>query len=201
MGALNDAVRQITRDTQTKELYRAIGEFAVAFEYMNDAVWNCVMWLLQCAGLKDQSITQILLAKHTADPLRDLLKSLIGHMRPPNPEEEKIIADLFKRHLKLTQKRNDYLHGTWFIGWGNEQTTDWSVAHGHKRDRNSQGANIKAFEFTATDFDALVREANALGDSFRRLTGCFTGPHSVEKNFDVARDGTVCAPSAPMEQI
>ena len=194
MGLLNDAHREVKRDTQTKELYRAIGEFTVSFEYMNDAIWNCAMWRLQAAGLNDQSIAQILLAKLTADPLRELLRSLLGHMHSPNPKEEKIIANLFNRHKKITENRNDYLHGTWYIGWGNAETEDWSVAHGRKLDRNKQGANVKAFEKTAADFDALTREANALGDSFRRLSGCLNHGYSIETNFEVDDAGKVSVP-------
>ena len=190
MGLL-DTIRDVTRDSQMKELHRAIGEFAVAFEQMNGEIWACIMWQLQAAGLKDQSIAQILLAKQTADPLRELLKSLIGHMRPANPAEEKIIKNLFARHLTITKERNDYLHGIWHIGWGNEQTVDWSVATGYKLDRKKEGTNVKVFSFKVDDFETLTIEANALNQLFRRLSGCFTGPFAVEKNLAFDDDGKV----------
>lgn len=190
---LKDEGRENRRITQSQELYRSIGEFAVAFEQMNGALWNCAMWLLAMAGLRDQGVAQIVLAKLTADPLRDLVRSLIGHIRSPNPDEEKIISDLFNRHLALTQKRNDYLHGEWFIGWGNADTTDWSIAHGHKLDRNKSGPNVKAFKFTAADFDELTKEARELEKLFFRLSACYTGERAVEKNFEFASDGRVVA--------
>jgi hypothetical protein len=79
----------------------------------------------------------------------------------------------------------------WHIGWGNEQTTDWSVARGHKLDRNKGGANVKAFKFEVADFEALTSEADALNHLFRRLSGCFTSPFAVEKNFEFGDGGKV----------
>ena len=103
----------------------------------------------------------------------------------------KIIKNLFARHLTITQERNDYLHGIWHIGWGNEQTADWSVATGYKLDRKKEGTNVKVFSFKVDDFETLTIEANALNQLFRRLSGCFTGPFAVEKNFAFDDDGKV----------
>ena len=79
-----------------------------------------------------QQIVQILLAGYTAEPLRQMLQSLIGQMRPDNPAEDAIVKDLLNRHQKLCSRRNDVPYGTWIIGYGNEGTTDWSTAIGFK---------------------------------------------------------------------
>ena len=56
--------------------------------------------------MKGRNITQILLAKHTADPLRETLRSLVAEMRPKNVAEEKIVANIINRH------ENEYSDGS-----------------------------------------------------------------------------------------
>ncbi len=190
MGLL-ETIREVTRSNQMKELYRGIGEFAVAFELVSHAERSCIVWLLASAGLRDQNIVQILLANRTAEPLRTLLQSLIGHMRPPNPDEEKIVKNILDRHKRLIERRNEVLHGTWFIGYGNEDTTDWSTAHGVKVGKNKGGVKTTPLNYSAAEFDVLTQEANELTKLINRLDGCFLHGRAVEKNFEISDDGGV----------
>lgn len=192
-----DTIRASQRDAQMRALHQAIGEFVVAFEAITQQQWICSLWLLASAGLNDQQIVQILLADKTAEPMRVMLQSLIGHMRPPNADEEAIVKNLIDRHQKLITARNGVMHSTWMIGYGNEQTTDWGTAVGSKLGKNKKGANVKGFNYRVEDFEKLTAEAKALGETFSRLSGCFTGGHAVEKNFDVADDGRVSVPGEP----
>ena len=191
---LRDTIRAVTRDGQMKDLHRAIGEFAVAFESVTHQEWRCISWLLASAGLKDQQIVQILLAGYTAGRMRQMLQSLIGQIRPDNPAEKGIVKDLLDRHQKLISRRNDVLHGTWFIGYGNEETTDWSTAIGFKLSKDKKGAKHKTLKYKVEDFEEMIKEAEDLTVALHRLTGCFTGGHAVEKNFEV-NDGRVSVPT------
>ena len=193
MGLL-DTIREVTRDGQIKDLHRAIGEFVVAFETVTHHEWRCILWLLAGAGLKDQQIVQILLAGYTAEPMRVMLQSLIGHIRPENAAEKAIVKNLLVRHQKLISRRNEVLHGTWFIGYGNEETTDWSTAVGFKLDKDRKGAKSKTFEYKVEDFEEMTREAMDLTVALDRLTGCYTMGSDVEKNFEVDDDGRVTVP-------
>ena len=194
MGLL-DTIRDVTRDSQMKDLHRAIGEFAVAFESVTHQEWRCILWLLESAGLKDPKIVQILVAEYTAEPMRAMLQSLIGHIRLENAAEKAIVKNLLDRHQKLISRRNDVLHGTWFIGYGNEETTDWSTAIGFKLGRDKKGAKHKTFEYKVKDFEEMIKEAEDLTVALDRLTGCFTMNRNVEKNFEVDDDGRVSVPS------
>ena len=49
--------------------------------------------------------------------------------------------------------------------------------------------------YRVEDFEKLTDEANALGQAFSRLSGCFTGGHAVKKNFDVDDDGKLSVPN------
>lgn len=192
--SLIDTIREVTRDSQIKDLHRAFGEFAVAFESVTHQEWRCILWLLDGAGLKDQQIVQILLAGYTAEPMRVMLQSLIGHIRPDNAAEKAIVKNLLVRHQNLISIRNDVLHGIWFIGYGDEETTDWSTAVGYKLDKDKKGAKNKTFEYKVEDFEEMTREAMDLAVALNRLAGCFTMGRDVEKNFEVDDDGRVTIP-------
>lgn len=186
--------RQTRRLKDTAELYQAIGEFVVKFGFACDSVQTCIVFILNNAGLTDQRISQILLAGLTAEPLRMLFDSLVGQTQMLNDKEREIIRNVLNRFQKLIEERNDILHSTWFIGYGNRETTDFSKAHGMKYHKNSKGAVVKSPRMTAADFSKLSIEAKSLADIFNRLNACFIGGESVEKNFVVSRDGFVSVP-------
>ena len=48
-------------------------------------------------------------------------------------------------------------------------------------------------------FDELTTEANAVGDAFRRLTGCLNHGYDITKNFDIDEDGNVSVPHINVE--
>jgi len=178
------------RDIQTHELYASIGEFIVKFEHVCHAMQTTITFIIHGQGLKNQRVANILLAGYTADPLRTLLESLIGETVDLNNNEKNIIKNIFSRIQKITEKRNDIVHSTWFIGWGNETTQDYTDAPGHKLHKNKQGAALKAFNYKSDNFSEFVEEAEKLSSLVLRLHGCITSGFSIEKNFKV-KDGIV----------
>lgn len=178
----------------TDELYRAIGEFVVKFEYTCHTIQTSIVFLLGRAGLTDQRIAQILLAGLTADPLRGLLQSLVAQTQSLSEKEQAILKNAFDRFQKLTERRNDVVHTTWAVGWGSEDQADFSEAAGMKFHKNKTGAAIKVFRRNTDDFKALSSEAEALSGIFFRLNGCFTFGFAIEKNFVVSADGRVSEP-------
>jgi aldehyde:ferredoxin oxidoreductase len=123
--------------------------------------------------------------------MRAMLQSLISHLRPENATEKAVVKNLLDRHQKLISRRNDVLHGTWFIGYGNEETTDWSTAVGFKLGKDRKGAKHKTFEYNVENFEEMIKEAEDLTAALDRLTGCFTAGSDVEKNFNADNDGRV----------
>ena len=173
------------------ELYRGIGEFVVEFEHVCSNVQGFIIVLLQHAGLRDQAISHILLAGITADPLRTLLESLIRETRTLKDVEEKILTDGVKRFQELTQARNDIVHGTWFIGYGNKETIDFSKASGVKLHKNKSGAAVKRLNSTAKEFGVLTKEAAALRNIFFGLQACLFHGLIVENIFAISNAGHV----------
>ena len=191
---MNEQERRDRWKQDTDALHQAIGEFVVTFESICHAIQTCIIFVLNNAGLTNQRVSQIILAGMTAEPLRTLFESLVGELVLLNDAERRIVKDSLNRFQALAQARNDIVHSTWFIGWGNESTTDFSEASGHKYHKDKSGAVIKSFRRREEDFAALTLEAKALAHIFQRLNGCLTGPFSVEKNFIVSSDGRVSVP-------
>ena len=188
---MNEEERLKIRDIQTRELYANIGEFVVKFEHVCRAMQSTITMMMYKQGLQNQQVTHIFLAGYTADPLRTLLESLIGELVTPNDKERKIVKNILSRIQKLTEKRNDVVHSTWFIGWGNEQTQDFSEAPGHKLHKNKQGASIKSFRYKAEDFSSLVDEAKKLSSFVSTLNICILEGYSIENFFKTNEAGNV----------
>jgi len=192
---MNETERKEGWERDTNELYRSIGEFVVKFEHVCSAIQTSIIFLLDRAGLHNQSITQILLAGLTADPLRTLFESLIAETQVLDDIERKIVKVALNRFQKLTEERNDIVHSVWFIGWGNESTTDFSEVTGMKFHKNKGGAVVKSFGRKADDFVKLSEEADLLSKIFLRLHGCFIGGFKVRNNFVLSESGLVSVPS------
>ncbi len=182
----------------TDEFYRAVGEFVVKFELVCSAIQGCITFILHMAGLQQQNITQVLLAGATAEPLRTLLESLVAETQKLNKNEQKILKNALNRFQTLTSQRNDMIHSTWYVGYGNENTTDFSEASGIKYHKNKDGVATKLLTKKADDFHCLSKEAESLASIFSRLNGCFMLGSSIEKNFVVAANGQVAIPPIPV---
>lgn len=183
------------RDAETSELYRTIGEFVVSFEMVCHSLQHAITFLLHGAGLRNQQASSIILSGMTADPLCNVFQSLVGELTNLSDAERAIVKNLTSRFKTLNEDRNDIIHSTWFVGWGNEKTTDFSSATGYKHHRSKRGAGVKSFERTAQDFQLLAAEAKILGKAFIRLSGCISAGISIDKNFEVSPDGRVSLPT------
>ena len=127
-------------ENQTNELYASLGKCVVKFEQVCYAMRTTIIFILDDSGLKNQQLTNILLADHTAEPLRSILLSLIGETVPLNGNEKEIIKNIFARIQQLIGSRNEIVHSMWFIGWSNEVMIDFSEASGYKLHKNKDGS-------------------------------------------------------------
>lgn len=179
------------RDAQIRELYEKVGEFAVKFEHVCHAMQTAVAFILQMEGLQNKQITNILLAGHTAEPLRRLFESLVGELVDANNTEKKIITNIFSRIQKLTTDRNNIIHSTWYIGWSNSVFEDMSWAPGYKLHKDKKGAALKTFKYKSEDFSAYIDEAEIIASLIKKLHTCVIFRLSIEKNFAINKSGEV----------
>jgi hypothetical protein len=152
---------------------------------------TAIIFILDDSGLKNQQLTNIMLAGHTAEPLKSILHSLIGETVRLNENGKEIIKNIFTRIQKLIGSRNDIVHSMWFIGWSNDTMMDFSEASGYKLHKNKDGSTTKIFRYKKEDFEELSKEAEILSKLVLRLHGCISGNFSIEKNFDFGKNGNV----------
>lgn len=180
---IDKEARQEKFKSQSNELHSAIGEFIVEFEQVCQAICNNIIFILHKDGLRNQKLAHVILAGLTADPLRSMLQSLILEVRELDEYETKIIKNIFKRFKELSEKRNDIVHSTWYIGWASEDETDFSVAYGGKYYRSATSNERKNFEVTSQYFHELTKEAKKLQYLFIQLNGCLLADLSIKNNF------------------
>jgi hypothetical protein len=176
------------------EIYRAIGRYCVSFEHLSHTMQTGIILLFQKGGLNNQKLVHIVLAELTSYPLKSILQAMIGELADLSIEEKRICDKIFSKTGKLIEQRNDIIHSTWFVGWANEQDTDFSDAGGYKLSRGKSGAGIKSFEYTAQDFDRFASECEAVAELIGRLWNCVLGDFQVVANFVIGEDGSVSVP-------
>jgi uncharacterized Fe-S cluster-containing radical SAM superfamily protein len=77
----------------------------------------------------------------------------------------------------------------WFVGAGNDQTTDWSSANSIKVHKNKSGAVYKVASCGPTELREHVSEAIELTLLFNCFTVCFMGKQLIRDYVDISSDG------------
>jgi len=188
---MDKTIRDELYKNQTKELYASLGKFMVKFELVCHNMRVAITFILDNSGLKNQQVANIILTGQTAEPLKSILRSLIGETVQLNENEQKVIKNIFGRIQQLIENRNNIVHGTWFIGWSNDAMTDFSEASGFKLYKNKDGSATKIYRNKKEDFEKLSKEAEIISELVLRLDGCILGKMSIEKNFNFDEDGNV----------
>ena len=191
---MDTAERKAKYDSQTGQLYEAIGRCAVKFEHVCFSMHQGITLLLSVNGLQNQRLSQVLLADLTAYPLKSILQALIAEIVSLPPPDKSICDKIFIRIQKLIERRNDIVHSTWFVGWASSEDTDFSMVNGHKWARGKQGADLKQATYASADFDAFANECDAVAALVHRLWGCILASRSLANNFVVDGAGNVACP-------
>lgn len=173
--------REQRYERQTKEQYAAIGKFVVKFELVCFYLRSTMSNFLQSSGLKKQELARIVFGHRsmTADALREVYMAMTVELYGDNV----VLKDFRSRFQRLTEKRNDIVHGTWFVGWASEDQEDFSAIRGFKDSISKSGSGFKPLPESVEKIAALTREAEELGSLVSRLDGCFRCGFKVSKNF------------------
>ncbi len=172
---MNEAERFEAWKQQTEEIYRGIGEFVVKFEMVCFSISLCTQAMLERSGLRSQQISQVLLAGLTAEPLRTLFESLAAETNWLSEDERAALKSLLSRFQRLTTERNDIVHGTWLLDFGNyaSHQSEFGKAIGLKYHRNKDGVATKNLAKTASELKAHIDEAIELRSRIDKLRGRF----------------------------
>ncbi|HJR99865.1 MAG TPA: hypothetical protein VJ780_02915 [Flavobacterium sp.] len=100
---------------KSKSIYHDYGHFAIEFEQLTLSIKICIFALLGLQGLKDFKYLRVLLHDQTAYPLVNKLRSLLALHYENDPERFKSLDKLFVYTIKIIEKRNDIIHGSFFV--------------------------------------------------------------------------------------
>lgn len=196
--------REQKRTRQTYESHAALGRYVEAYEQLIMCIRGGCS-LLTClltpgrTGVKQQQLMNVVFYHHsmTADNLFSIYRALVGQIindsdMAIDPNEANAIRGILKCFDSAFQKtiamRNNYLHGTLFIGHGNTETEDWSEIGFLRGKSTKEGLLFVDGPKDAGAIDAAARECKRLHDYFLRFSGCFQLSLSgrdvrVSKNF------------------
>jgi hypothetical protein len=192
---------------ETTEQFASIGRFVQEFELLVDALRSFPVLYLSDGIPRRQRLISIILHHQvmTAGPLMAIYRNMIFEMLTQEgaaqSQQEKDATRSVLRHIctrvqKLTETRNELLHGTWFIGWARAEETDSSTMSGRRLEGTKQGLEERPLPETVAAMDALTEEARSVKDLVLRLQTCFYPKRrSVRGNF--TQDGDHWLPRSP----
>jgi hypothetical protein len=174
--------REQRRRRQVEEIHAALGRYVEAFELVVHWIrGGCVILISQKP--QQQRLMNVVFNHRsmTAEPLFQIYRALVGEIvndqdtKFGNEERKAILGvlqQIGREFQSAVQKRNDFLHGTWFIGWGNEKSEDWSsIGFMRLKSTNDGLASIQGPK-SAKDIDILTKDCKQLADFFSRLHSC-----------------------------
>jgi hypothetical protein len=151
---------------QTEEIYREIGRFVVEFSQLVRTMdQHATMTLGPPPGDRARAKAGPDEAERTLARYRQALNSQF-RTGTKTAEDREALGQLQRDLEALIDERNRVAHDAWFVGWGNQDTTDWGEAE-RWRYRSGETLPIEAPKFRATDLRLLAWEA----DRLRRLVG------------------------------
>jgi hypothetical protein len=173
--------REATYKAQTAEQFEAIGRFVQAFELMVDATRMASYSILSQGDPKRGQLVNVVLFHQsmTAKPHFDIMRGLYGVLIQEYPtllqDDKETINAVLKfcanEHEKLTNLRNDLLHGTWHIGWASPDQQDFSEMLVHKAKVWTSGYKFADLPKTAAELFALAKRCDDLTTLLYRLYG------------------------------
>lgn len=148
--------------SQITELYSLIGEFSVEFEIICLKMRMGITMLATRSGLRDQNIMQAAMAEYTAYPLLKVFRSMFMDSNWITKEVEDSLKDINKRMSRLIETRNDYIHGTHFVGYGSGSEKEFRTANGHKIKNTASGTSITHLSIDEDTFRPILTECREL---------------------------------------
>jgi hypothetical protein len=172
-----DETRNEKYQRQTKEQFEELGRFVQQFEQMVDAArFSCVQ--LTSSSAQHQSLMNVTFHHRsmTAEPLIQIMRALYGEkIKTIKPETEEvdtissILSQIGRDYSKLAGKRNELLHGTWYIGWANPADDDFSDLKVAKFKTPATGLALAETPKKVEDLREITAECKRVGDLIRAL--------------------------------
>ncbi len=146
---MTEPSRETGRLAQMNEIYQALGQFLVEFSRMVSAMESDLYFAV--GG--NQHLFWSVTAELTADPLARAWRSIMAQSTDLTEDDRKVLSGICGEITDLITLRNDWSHGTWYVGYGNESTDDWSRAALQRFKNSSKGL------MTPSDLEVLPTAA------------------------------------------
>lgn len=116
------------RTAQVNAIYQSLGRFLVEFSRLVSQMETGLLFAIG-GGQREQQLIRAMAAELTADPLARAWRSVMTQATDNlSANDLDVLSKLSGEITSLITLRNDWSHGVWFVGYGNETTTDWSQA-------------------------------------------------------------------------
>ena len=169
---------------QTNEQYALLGKFVQAFEQMVDSIRTPCLFYLTNYGRHQQRINVVL--HHNAlgaqalfEIYRALIVDYMNNQTGFDAEERKtvlsILSQLAQDFSNLIKNRNYMLHGTWYIGWANETTQDFSEISVHKFVVTAKGLEDAELPTNVAEMRGWLDECDRIRGLISVLGNCTIG--------------------------
>lgn len=207
------SVLQVTIDNSDRakhmaEQFAALGEFVQAFE---SVVFMCRSGIRTLSGSAQNHPALAMILEHkvmTAQPLLEIWRacldmSLSALGKPEQKTAREVADQIAKDFSDLIRIRNELVHGTWFIGFGNEHTVDWSEFHAQKAKVTKTGLKYAELPKTAEELRSLSSRAAGVRDLLLSLSLWAVVPEAKFPRMFVNINGEWCSPepSSPVEDL
>jgi hypothetical protein len=180
-------------DFNRKNQYAALGRFVEAFERMvHETRESCIELILR-GGNASMNLVEI--AFHhpamTAKPLFEILRAMIAEIIK-NPaasvyadrnEYTQVIKQINKEYIDLVNKRNNLLHGTWFIGYSSPDDPYSEKFRIRKFRTTGDGLEQLELPTDVTELDELTIRCVATGDWIALVCACLGGMFAIRDRF------------------
>lgn len=160
-------------EAKARDVLAALGEFTIAFERVCAEMRSCISCAFRREGLKNQGLSQIVVNKATAEPLRTALGGIYSELNDQDEEDKKHVKNLLSRIDRLSTTRNKLLHAEWFLNYDYEGANENFIALALKRDYGqNNGAYALKIAVTKNTLEQHTREATEILVLLRRLVIC-----------------------------
>ena len=138
------------------------GQFAIEFEFLVLSMKRCIYTIFRNQGLAETKYLRIILHDQTASPIHAKLRSLLAIYFENEPEKLKVLEKLFSHTIKLIEKRNEIIHGNFFINIS-------PVGDLYKDKITKSGLNQHREKFDLKTFRSYIRKVIRAKNIFEHL--------------------------------
>lgn len=184
-------VRPVDSNPEPRELYALLGEFMIEFELFCFYMRHGVQIMAEIAGQQGGHVVRALTTEMSAFSLLKAYHSTAMGMRELTQQEINILSKIFNRAEKLIEKRNKFIHGTWFVGAVDEDEPELSSAPGHQFRHTKRGVSEVSLVLSPKEFQPLIVECGTVASLISCAAFSFAPAVNFSKNFVLNRDDTI----------